>query len=581
MFAVLFAALLAEASAHFLPDAMQGSWVPTTIPQSILGPLSTGVGILQTFEATNHKNGESHMSLLVGQIFRVGTQGFMQYCFTTPGSLMPPLPGYGMVSEQAPFIVDSHSEEHVDFCWRNSTTLPRLPTHKENCFGCECAKITIKLTGKDTLQLTLWQSPPIVHVHVELKRKGPAPPKAFYDAIVGLGRCEFQNKTGALPRTAGADLQREASNQKDVLHASLHAKADMSKQSLCPLMPNLIKDQKLAETKHEAETNNASGLPIPYCAQLNGANHLLDPKRVPDVRIQYRKPMAPCYPCYVKYSVSAALADDEYIALGFGGLNYFMGLLPKVIAGGWTMGTERHQYFGMATDARTVDGLMDGEATSDAIAVGYVSGGKSCFREMRALSYTGAPVDVAEGSKVLENTAVERFNGRVVLRFKLKQYWGKTPPKIEIMASMIKHMWAIGKISDAPAPTPTPPAGRYVCKTCGHIYDPTADGGGLAFEDLPDGWVCPVCGEPKSVYEPLASDDDSKSWLHDRKFRHHNGSLSSKEVGSQCEDTLGFHGARRGSTPEFWFAQNIPCVFHPKEWGMLDMGEEVEDIISV
>lgn len=41
---------------------------------------------------------------------------------------------------------------------------------------------------------------------------------------------------------------------------------------------------------------------------------------------------------------------------------------------------------------------------------------------------------------------------------------------------------------------------RYRCKVCGYLYDPENGdmiGGiehGTAFEDLPDNWVCPVCG---------------------------------------------------------------------------------------
>ena len=41
---------------------------------------------------------------------------------------------------------------------------------------------------------------------------------------------------------------------------------------------------------------------------------------------------------------------------------------------------------------------------------------------------------------------------------------------------------------------------KYICETCGWIYDPAVgdpDGGiepGTAFEDIPEDWVCPVCG---------------------------------------------------------------------------------------
>ncbi len=49
---------------------------------------------------------------------------------------------------------------------------------------------------------------------------------------------------------------------------------------------------------------------------------------------------------------------------------------------------------------------------------------------------------------------------------------------------------------------------KYVCSVCGHNYDPAAgdpDSGvapGTAFEDIPDDWVCPVCGVGKDMFEP-------------------------------------------------------------------------------
>lgn len=48
---------------------------------------------------------------------------------------------------------------------------------------------------------------------------------------------------------------------------------------------------------------------------------------------------------------------------------------------------------------------------------------------------------------------------------------------------------------------------RYVCTVCGYVYDPAKgdpDNGvapGTAFEDLPEDWVCPVCGAPKEDFE--------------------------------------------------------------------------------
>jgi rubredoxin len=48
---------------------------------------------------------------------------------------------------------------------------------------------------------------------------------------------------------------------------------------------------------------------------------------------------------------------------------------------------------------------------------------------------------------------------------------------------------------------------KYVC-VCGWEYDPAVgdpDGGiapGTAFADIPDDWVCPVCGLGKDAFSP-------------------------------------------------------------------------------
>ncbi|RKZ03869.1 High molecular weight rubredoxin [Candidatus Fermentibacteria bacterium] len=50
---------------------------------------------------------------------------------------------------------------------------------------------------------------------------------------------------------------------------------------------------------------------------------------------------------------------------------------------------------------------------------------------------------------------------------------------------------------------------KYVCNICGYVYDPEKgdpDGGiepGTTFEDIPDGWVCPVCGVGKDQFSIL------------------------------------------------------------------------------
>jgi flavin reductase (DIM6/NTAB) family NADH-FMN oxidoreductase RutF/rubredoxin len=55
-----------------------------------------------------------------------------------------------------------------------------------------------------------------------------------------------------------------------------------------------------------------------------------------------------------------------------------------------------------------------------------------------------------------------------------------------------------------------PGLGKYKCTICGYIYDPEqgdSEGGikpGTLFKDIPNDWVCPVCGASKSEFEKVA-----------------------------------------------------------------------------
>ncbi|HEX2921997.1 MAG TPA: rubredoxin [Bacteroidales bacterium] len=50
---------------------------------------------------------------------------------------------------------------------------------------------------------------------------------------------------------------------------------------------------------------------------------------------------------------------------------------------------------------------------------------------------------------------------------------------------------------------------KYKCVVCGFIYDPDegdpASGiePGIAFEQLPDDYICPVCGAGKTEFEEI------------------------------------------------------------------------------
>lgn len=48
---------------------------------------------------------------------------------------------------------------------------------------------------------------------------------------------------------------------------------------------------------------------------------------------------------------------------------------------------------------------------------------------------------------------------------------------------------------------------KYACQACEYVYDPEIgdpDNGvepGTKFEDIPDDWVCPICGVGKDLFE--------------------------------------------------------------------------------
>lgn len=50
---------------------------------------------------------------------------------------------------------------------------------------------------------------------------------------------------------------------------------------------------------------------------------------------------------------------------------------------------------------------------------------------------------------------------------------------------------------------------KYKCILCNYVYDPEEgdpDNGVLAgtpFEDIPDDWVCPLCGATKDEFEKV------------------------------------------------------------------------------
>jgi len=50
---------------------------------------------------------------------------------------------------------------------------------------------------------------------------------------------------------------------------------------------------------------------------------------------------------------------------------------------------------------------------------------------------------------------------------------------------------------------------KWECTLCGYLYDPEQgdpENGvepGTLFEEIPDDWVCPLCGATKDLFEPV------------------------------------------------------------------------------
>ena len=61
---------------------------------------------------------------------------------------------------------------------------------------------------------------------------------------------------------------------------------------------------------------------------------------------------------------------------------------------------------------------------------------------------------------------------------------------------------------------------NYVCTVCGYVYSPKngdVENGiepGMEFVDVPENWVCPICGVSKEYFEKDNLCDLFFSWIH-------------------------------------------------------------------
>eukprot|EP01041_Mallomonas_annulata_P003506 gene3506-6975_t len=68
------------------------------------------------------------------------------------------------------------------------------------------------------------------------------------------------------------------------------------------------------------------------------------------------------------------------------------------------------------------------------------------------------------------------------------------------------------KLAAKKAPVPTEDTssqywqGEWICADCGYVYDRFEDGGGLYFEELKKGFICPQCSAPRKRYAKKVGD---------------------------------------------------------------------------
>ena len=88
--------------------------------------------------------------------------------------------------------------------------------------------------------------------------------------------------------------------------------------------------------------------------------------------------------------------------------------------------------------------------------------------------------------------------------------WGQLPDEwvCPICGSPKSSFVPLQAQSDTPPADPSPcpaddPCARYQCDLCSHIYDEARED--VRWDDLPDDWVCPVCGSGKASFIPITS----------------------------------------------------------------------------
>ena len=75
---------------------------------------------------------------------------------------------------------------------------------------------------------------------------------------------------------------------------------------------------------------------------------------------------------------------------------------------------------------------------------------------------------------------------------------------------------------------------KYVCSICGYVYDEAKEG--TLFADLPDSWVCPLCGAAKSAFAPEQQTQPVKAPIQPIHIDEDMKELSPGELAALCSN---------------------------------------------
>lgn len=101
--------------------------------------------------------------------------------------------------------------------------------------------------------------------------------------------------------------------------------------------------------------------------------------------------------------------------------------------------------------------------------------------------------------------------------------------------------------SETPVSSPSSsPNDRYECRVCGYQYEPEKGDNrsqipsGTAFEDLPEGWVCPVCGANHSKFKNVGPSGKPSGFEENLQFGIGVNSLTPGKKNVLIFSVLGF-----------------------------------------